>query len=329
MNHFSKPARKADELLILLKERGLIIEGRQELEVKEYLRSIGYFRLSGYFGPLQSEKDVFKEGTMFADIIRLYTFDSELRSLTFEALEKVEVLLRTQMTDVYSINYNSFWYTNKDLFIDKKEIIEITKCEIEDGEVTERTKQVETLIFNNLSKEIQKSIVKVEQSEFMSRFRQKYSPDSPIPSWMIMESISFGKLSRLFSLLKASEEKRYIAQYFGAISHDYLVSWLHAFVVLRNISAHHSRLWNRKIGKDIKMPTRDKHRFLTNFNEENIRRYYGVSSCLLRIFQHADAQYMNSFKVKLHDLVTRYEIDVTAMGFPSTYREDEIWKIEG
>lgn len=91
----------------------------------------------------------------------------------------------------------------------------------------------------------------------MKKFRKEYDADSPIPSWMIMESISFGKLSRLFALLKSSEEKRKIASFFNVIIYEYLESWLHAFVVLRNACAHRSRLWNKKVGKDIKMNKRE------------------------------------------------------------------------
>lgn len=329
MNHFSKPPRKADELLKLLNERGLSVKESEEIEVKNYVRSIGYFRLSGYFGPLQLEKDKFKDNTKFADILRLYEFDTKLKLLTFEALERIEIELRSIMTDVYSLAYESFWYIEEDYFEEKKEKIEIKKCYIEKGELVERIEQVESSVYKNLLKEIYSSVNKIEHSDFMRRFRNKYSEDSPIPSWMIMESISFGKLSRLFSLLKTSDEKRFITKHFGAVTPDHLVSWLHAFVVLRNICAHHSRLWNRKIGKDIKMPTRKNHKFLSNFEEENLRKYYGVSSCLLKIFRNIDKDFMNSYKTRLHKLIEEHDIDVHAMGFPGKYQQDEIWNMTG
>ena len=258
-----------------------------------------------------------------------YEFDTKLKLLTFEALERIEIELRSIMTDVYSLTYESFWYIEEDHFEEKKEKIEIKKCYIEKGELVERIEQVESSVYKNLLKEIYSSVNKIEHSDFMRRFRKKYSEDSPIPSWMIMESISFGKLSRLFSLLKTSDEKRFITKHFGAVTPDHLVSWLHAFVVLRNICAHHSRLWNRKIGKDIKMPTRKNHKFLSNFEEENLRKYYGVSSCLLKIFRNIDKDFMNSYKTRLHKLIEEHDIDVHAMGFPGKYQQDEIWNMTG
>ena len=329
MNHFSKPPRTADELLKLLKERNLTIKESEEIEVKCFIRSIGYFRLSGYFGPLQESKNVFKKGTSFYDILRLYKFDCELRELTFRALTLIEVELRARMTDIFSLAYECFWYKNDYHFEMRTERITVNKCYIEDEKIVERTEQVDTPMYKNLYAEIMSSMNKTEHSEFMTKFRAKYSPDSPIPSWMVAESISFGKLSRLYSLLKNSKEKSMIADHFGAITSEYFTSWLHAFVILRNICAHHARLWNKKIGKDIKMPTRRKNVFLSSVNEENIRRYYGVSSCLLKVFKSINYDFMIEYKKRFHKLLEDYDIDVKALGFPENYRQDEIWNMDG
>jgi len=327
MSTFSKPPQNPDEHIKRLRERGLAISEEDEINVKNEIRTKGYFRLSGYFGPLQSEKDVFKDGTKFEDILRLYEFDTRLKILTLEALERIEIMLRTLITDVYSSAYGSFWYSEKKLFEDKKEKIEVEECTCENGAVVKRIIEIETSMYENLLKEIMASVNKIENSEFIMKFKEKYSEDSPIPSWMIMESISFGKISRLFYLLKTSDEKRFIAKQFGAVTPVFLVSWLHAFVVLRNISAHYSRLWNRKIGKDIMIPTRKKHKFIKNANSENLRKYYGVSSCILKIFENMDKNFMQYFKNSFYELVSNHDIDVYAMGFPKNYQEDEIWKV--
>ena len=326
MNHFSKPPRNPDYLIKILIDRGLTIDETEEIEIKSYIRKIGYFRLSGYFGPLQSEKDKFKDSTHFHDIIRLYRFDKELKFLTFKALERVEIQLRALLTDTYSIAHTSFWYADKELFEEKMEKVTISKCFLEDGELIERNTQIDISLYDALINEISTSVRKTEHSEFMRKFIDKYSADSPIPSWMIMESISFGKLSRLYALLKPSEEKKFIANQFGAVTTDYLVSWLHALVVLRNICAHHSRLWNRKIGKDIKMPTRKSNKFISDFNEENLRKYYGVSSCLLKIFNENDKTFMDYYKNKIHILFKKYDIDPCALGFPENFQNDKIWQ---
>lgn len=327
MNHYSKPPRTADHLLGILKERSLSINETDEIFIKDKIRTIGYFRLSGYFGPLQSEKDKFKEGVTFHDILRLYEFDKLLRHLTYKALKQIEIQLRTLLTDICSLSHDSsFWYTMPELFDDKKTKITIKNCEIVDGKLVEQEKQIEVSMYNLLIKEISESVNRLEHSEFMKKFRQEYDSDSPIPSWMIMESISFGKLSRLYALLKSSEEKRRIASFFNVVNYEYLESWLHAFVVLRNTCAHHSRLWNKKVGKDIKMPTRAKHRFLEDTSQERIRKYYGIASCILKIYEKIDPSYFKEFKEEFINLVGKYGIDLNAMGFPENYENNEIWK---
>jgi len=79
--------------------------------------------------------------------------------------------------------------------------------------------------------------------DFINAFRSKYSNNLP-PAWMLAEIASFGILSMLYKNLKPSKEKRDIAHHFG-LADRVFETWLHAIVYLRNVCAHHSRLWNR------------------------------------------------------------------------------------
>jgi abortive infection bacteriophage resistance protein len=329
MNHFSKPPRSADEHLQILKDRNLVIDDSEEIMIKQYLRAIGYFRLSGYFGPLQYEKDIFRDGAKFDDILRLYNFDLELRHLSFRAVSLIEIELRTWLTDIYSMLYNSFWYADPVNFDLKTERKNIKKYFCEDGQIHDKVETVDRSLYEALIADIVESMEKTEHLEFMMKFRMKYSYDSPIPSWMVLESISFGKLSRLFSLLKHTDEKNIIAKHFGAFNSDFMVSWLHSFVILRNMCAHHGRLWNRKIGKDIMIPRKKKNQFITCVNEKNTSKYYGVASCMLKVFQTTNKDFMIYYKRRLHELIYEYGIDIQALGFPEDYQKDEIWNMTG
>jgi abortive infection bacteriophage resistance protein len=203
MANFAKPALTADAHLALLKSRNLLIEEKDEVKIKSYLRKIGYYRLSGYFGTLQSEKDRFKDGTTFWNIINLYKFDHELRLLTLDALYFIEVELRARITDIYSISYDCFWYLDKENFIADTQTIEVSDTSIdENNKIIEGFKQIEIPIYNVLLNEILKSIENLEQTDYMKYFRMSYSPDSSVPSWMVFENLSFGKLSKIYALLK-------------------------------------------------------------------------------------------------------------------------------
>lgn len=113
---YTKPWQSYEEQLDLLISRGLVVTDRAK--ALEYLRRIGYYRLSGYWFPFRelSEPlilldehgrkpakkqrketrialDDFRPGATFEDAVRLYVFDKKLRLLAMDALERIEIAL--------------------------------------------------------------------------------------------------------------------------------------------------------------------------------------------------------------------------------------------
>ena len=89
-SHFLKPSLSLDEQIALLKNRGLIIENSQRL--RQYLRFIGYYRLSGYFQYFHIEGDPlhrFQLNTTFDQTLRCYIFDRKLRLMIMDAVERI------------------------------------------------------------------------------------------------------------------------------------------------------------------------------------------------------------------------------------------------
>jgi len=80
--------------------------------------------------------------------------------------------------------------------------------------------------------------------EFVAHFKDKYNT-TDLPLWSVVETLSFTTTSRLFSAMKA-KDKKIIADKLG-INQKVLSNWLHALTILRNICAHHSRLYKNKI----------------------------------------------------------------------------------
>ena len=321
-----KPARTPDILLSKLIEKKLTINESDYLEIKNKIRNIGYFRLSGYFGPLESSKDIFREGATFQDIIRLYDFDQNLRLLISKALKSIEIGLKTKLTDTMSLTYESDWYVNRELFMTEKSKPEfITRYTCQNGEVTSSIEKVETSMYNSLIKEIQHQIVRNKETEYIKKFKIKYGDSAIVPSWMMMECISFGALSRLFLLLKYSPEKKAISTHFGTVSPDILSSWLHGFVVLRNLCAHHARVWNKKLNKDLTFPKKSSAKFITASNEDNLRKFYGISGCLLQSLSKISTELSSDFKNEFNELVISHGIDKNAMGFPNELESYDIW----
>jgi len=102
-----------------LKGRGLSFEN--ELKAQEYLSNISYYRLRAYTYPFQDdlhENQLFNAAISFEQIIDLYIFDRKLRLLIFDAIEKIEVALRTQIIHNFALSHGSHWQLKPELYRD-------------------------------------------------------------------------------------------------------------------------------------------------------------------------------------------------------------------
>ena len=84
---YNKPAIDVTKQIELLKSRNLIISNFEY--AKTILSNITYYRLSAYMKFFQVN-DKFRDGTTFEDIIYLYNFDKDLKSLIFENIRIIE-----------------------------------------------------------------------------------------------------------------------------------------------------------------------------------------------------------------------------------------------
>lgn len=327
-----KPARRPDDLIVKLRESNLEISEEDELNFKDYIRSIGYYRLSGYFKPFKTGNS-FKDGTNYQQIIDLYTFDKELRLMSLHALKTIEINLKAVLSDTLSLAYESDWYVQPDLFDSsrkKQGIVDEYHCIDGNIEIVPVKKDIN--LYRALLDGIQENVNRNNGKEYLVHLRTKYDKMDAVPSWMMMQCISFGKLSKLFGLLK-SAERRDVSRLFGAINPDAFPSWLESFVVLRNLSAHHERAWNWKFPGGLSFPSREKHRFVTKIygvenhpDNEHILYYYGVSACILKVLEKIAHTEYTAFKSQFWTLVKKYGVDVSAMGFPDTFDSYDIWK---
>ena len=88
---YSKQLISFTDQITLLKQRGLILE--DEVRALHLLQNISYYRLSGYWYPLLSDKQrhIFKPGSTFEAAYNIYKFDSELRKLIIAELENCQL----------------------------------------------------------------------------------------------------------------------------------------------------------------------------------------------------------------------------------------------
>lgn len=207
-----KQWKSFDEQLSLLKERGLIISNKKR--ARTYLERVGYYRLSGYwylFKQLHNKQPInrFLPDSHFDDVISLYIFDKRLRLLALDALERIEIAIRVD------ISY----------LLGKKE-------------------PLAHLSVKNFSKERYNQAIRDSKDSFIQHHIEYYGGNIPI--WVACEIFSFGTLSKLFKHMDIRDKDK-IARKYRLSSGSQLETHLHAFNVIRNISAHHGRLWNRHI----------------------------------------------------------------------------------
>lgn len=113
---YNKKATTIIEQIEQLKNRGLIII--DDKEAAYHLSNISYYRLAGYWWPMQSDKanHIFKPNSRFEDVIALYNFDRELRIILFNVIERIEISLRTKMIFHLSHEFDFWWFQKNRYF---------------------------------------------------------------------------------------------------------------------------------------------------------------------------------------------------------------------
>ena len=293
-----------DEQVARLKQRGLVFD--DESEAIAYLFNISYYRLRAYTYPFQEngegvEHNFTRKDIHFKDIIDLYCFDRRLRSLIFNAIEKIEVAVRTKIIQIYAEStHNSHWYDNESLY---------------------------RFDYEDLMKHIEADVNRSNE-DFIKHYNSKYNNHPMPPSWMALEVVSFATLSRLFKSLKSDSHKKYITEQFGLKKVEILENWLHAISNLRNCCAHHSRVWNRRFMVSVILPYDTLYPFMDRMTIKQIHtnKLFAVLSCVVYILDIISPG--SYFKRNLKELLKSdcRLLDLKDMGFPKYWQSLSVWR---
>ena len=295
-----------------LKKRGLIID--DEDVTCEYLSNISYYRLRAYTYPFQNNTDEsadheFKRKDIhFKDIVDLYCFDKRLRSLVFNAVEKIEVAIRAKIIQIYSeATMQSHWFEDNTLFREK----------------SGKEYDAYATLLEDILREVNRN-----NEDFINHYKNKYSEPKNPPAWITLEVISFGALSRLYQLLRKDKNKLSVANQLGLNSIVVLENWLHALSNLRNCCAHHSRIWNRRFIVKVLLPTNTNHLFIdkNNFHKIHTNKLFSYLCCIKYILDIISPN--NDFYKNLKVLIDAGGklLSLKEMGFPENWRDFGVWK---
>ena len=317
MRNYDKPPLTYEQQVNLMKSRGLSIPN--EKRAQRHLSNISYYRLSAYMRPYKQVEngkflDDFTPGTTWDMVYNLYVFDRKLRLLVFDAIERLEVAIRTQIIYQLSHKYGSHWQDNSSIFNPPQNIT------LHDG------KKVIKDIYNDIQKHIKEQLQNNKAEEFIQHYCRKYDHPQNPPSWMSVEVMYFNHLSRICTELKKRSDRKEIADYFS-LPPDTFCSWLHTINYVRNVCAHHSRLWNRGLNIIPAILKFSKKKvWISNPDIVKRSRLYYFLCILNYLLQTVNPT--STFKQRLKTLLDKYRefISLDAMGFPQDWMNEKIWE---
>ncbi len=293
----NKPAKTYPEQLEILNNRGLIVaDAARALHCLEHHN---YYRLSAYRFPLtvRGNPDQFLPGTTFDDLWNLYHFDRTLRQFVAEAVKRVEISVRARWAYVLGHAHGPQAYEHATVF---------------------RNPQRHTEALAKLDDELGRS-----REDFVSHYRKKYHMPRP-PIWAASEVLSFGLLSRFYENIKRNSERKQISTTYG-LSPDTLESLLQHCAYIRNLCAHHSRLWNRRFTITLQLPQSSPAMVIPNLYPPQDRLIYNTLVLLTHMVGVIEpaSTWSNRLVTQLLALDAKFLPD---MGFPADWRQRPLWQ---
>ena len=304
MKLFNKTPKTFTEQLEILKSRGMTVSDEQQAIF--HLSQVNYYRLGAYWLPFEQTHSphCFQENTHFEHVWDLYVFDRELRLLVLDAIERIEVAIRTQFAYEIAHRHGAHAFMNQQYFKN-------------------------TYKWNKLIENLQGEIDRADEV-FIDHYKRNYDHPNMPPIWASCEVMSFGHLSKWYQLLAPRHTRKAISGHFDCAEMQF-EGLLHHLVYLRNTCAHHSRLWNRKFTKTIAKP-RNKPFGLAqqcNFDQTTSadRKLYNSLVFLLYFMDKIAPQH--TWRSRLLRLFnTHHNIPKAWMGFPEQWASHPIWQIQ-
>ena len=287
-----------DQITYLL-DRGMTVPNKGVAE--RSLNHIGFHRFSAYWKPFESPeggsaKPSFRKGTSFGVVLNRYLFDQRLRSHLLEAFSFIEVSIRTQWARqlVHGFGHGEFAHQEKPLF----------------------------------GQDYHKSNLK----ELRGSCRQAGLLDSndfqALTIWDVLPTMSFGQLSKWYSNLRDRGIRQAIARTYG-MDEAILRPTLRHLTKVRNICAHHGRLWDVRINTRLRPPKRleGSRETAAAFNNPDRGKVY--NALLMTVYLMEVITPNGDWPERLLDFKesgTFKSIPDGDMGFPEEWRDYAIWQ---
>ena len=292
---FTKPPLTVDQQAELLISRGLVAE---KADLVARLISVSYYRLCGYWYPFKRADDSFVPGTTLELVWRRYTFDRQFRLLVMDAIERVEITIRTRLAYELTHRFGAFAQ------LDNRSFPGIPAIE-----------------HQRLLDDLHENAIRSREA-FVAHFRSVYDEFPDLPLWAAAETMTFGQMLTMYRHC-GKYVQRDIAGLFR-LSGTVLLSWLLTLNYTRNLCAHHSRLWNRVLAIKPMIPDVRHHPLWHAAPAVSNDRIFAVLTLLRYLLGRTAPQ--TKWRERLYALIDASpEIPVMEMGAPVNWRDHPLW----
>lgn len=217
------------EQIEILKSRNLTIQNNKKaykiLEKNNY-----YYLINGYknvFLDNTIDTEKYKNNTKIEEIFALFCFDKNIKMIFLKYLLLIENEIDSYIAYEFSKSYG-----HKDYLVFQN--------------------------FNNLNskKDFIEKFIKVIKLEIQYQYKNSNEMIAHyldcygyVPLWVLIRVLSFGKVSKFYSLMKPKEQNQ-ISRKYNLRSHEFSIL-LHNLTLIRNICAHDEKLFDIKLKNRI------------------------------------------------------------------------------
>lgn len=294
---YAKPPLSYQEQATLLIRRGMAVADHSNF--LRQLEAVGYYRLCAYWHPFKRADKTFEPGTSFEAVWRRYAFDRHLRLAVVDGIERVEVAVRSALITDLAMRHGAFAHLAPRNFPSARQ-------------------QQHTTFVDGLRREANRS-----REAFVGHFRANYDEFPDLPIWAAAETMTFGAMFTLFNMSERRIQ-RDVARRYG-IAGPVLTSWLPTLNYVRNMCAHHARLWNRELAIKPALPDLRNGPLWHQPDPISNHRVFAVLTLLRFLLGQIAPQSL--WRDRLYALFDSYpEIPLVSMTMTPGWREHPLWK---
>lgn len=226
-------------------DRGLDLGGITKDKFAMFLYSSNYYRVSGYGRCFyESGADRYFAGTTAAQLMDIYDLDRVLRHRVLDGIGVVEPTIRSRVAfHVAKVIGGGDAYLKEDLYLPTG-----PEPTASDTRARERWhKEV-----SNRDK-VLKSFQEIQTRDEIF-IRHHINKGDPVPFWAAIEVVSLGTFSRFLKALRDKSILMPVTKSLLLEDEPKLLQAVQNITFLRNIAAHHGRLWNRRFDGHVTLP---------------------------------------------------------------------------